>query len=280
MLVSLVNPIISMVNMGIASGINGGMAVSAIEYSYSLFLTISAIFSYTIGNFIFPTLSKLNIKNKFGEFKSLVNKALDLVMLYSIPVSVILMFCAKLIIKILYERGEFTSYSTELTSGVLIIYGLAILSFSINTIMNKCYYSMSKTKIPFITGIISIMVNLFLGVILSKFIGVKGVAFAYVISSFVNSLLLILLLNKNINVINKYIVKQLFKNVVSGIGMYIILSLLNNMLNGTGIIASISVLVLNGVVGLGIFILINLILKNSLVINVVDIIKNKFKKCT
>ena len=70
-----VQPINNLVNLRLASGLENGEAVSAIEYAYNLYLIIVGVFSYTLSNIIFPELSKLTADNNKTEIKKILNNS-------------------------------------------------------------------------------------------------------------------------------------------------------------------------------------------------------------
>ena len=59
---------------------------------------------------------------------------------------------ADYLIKIIYERGAFTSADTTRVSGVFVIISLAIIPWSINQILTRSYYVQQKSWVPVIPG--------------------------------------------------------------------------------------------------------------------------------
>ena len=59
---------------------------------------------------------------------------------------------ADYLIKIIYERGAFTSTDTARVSGVFVIISLAIIPWSINQILTRSYYVQQKFWFPVVTG--------------------------------------------------------------------------------------------------------------------------------
>ena len=56
------------------------------------------------------------------------------------------------LIKIIYERGAFTSSDTARVSGVFVIISLAIIPWSINQFLTRSYYVQQKFWFPVVTG--------------------------------------------------------------------------------------------------------------------------------
>ena len=101
-----VQPINNIVNIRLASGLQDGQAVSALEYSYNLYLIIVGVFSYTLSNIIFPELSKLTADNNKSMIVEILNKSIKISLFLIIPMSVGIGVLSNDIIKLIYERGR------------------------------------------------------------------------------------------------------------------------------------------------------------------------------
>ena len=60
----------------------------------------------------------------------------------------------------------------------LLGYGFGIFFTGIRDILNSTLFSMGKTKITTINGVIGVVVNIILSIILSKYLGIFGIAIA------------------------------------------------------------------------------------------------------
>lgn len=114
-------PINNLVATRLASGIDDS-AVATMEYAYKLYTVISGVFTYAIGNIIFPSLARANAENNKEEYISLLHKALKMMSFLLIPLTIGIAIYSKDIIKVIYERGEFTETSTSMTAMVLMYY--------------------------------------------------------------------------------------------------------------------------------------------------------------
>ena len=195
-------PINNLVSTRLASGM-GDNAVSAMEYAYKLYVVISGVFTYAIGNIIFPEMSRASADDNKEEYKEIINKAMRMMIYILIPLTIGITIFSKDIISVIYERGEFTAESTLITSSILTFFSVGIIGSGIVEVMNKAFYAKQDTKSPLIAGIIMIIINVILCVTLSKFLDVKGLALATSITAIVNAITLMYMANKNVKIITK-----------------------------------------------------------------------------
>lgn len=228
-------PINNLVSTRLASGM-GDNAVSAMEYAYKLYVVISGVFTYAIGNIIFPEMSRASADDNKEEYKEIINKAMRMMIYILIPLTIGITIFSKDIISVIYERGEFTAESTLITSSILTFFSVGIIGSGIVEVMNKAFYAKQDTKSPLIAGIIMIIINVILCVTLSKFLDVKGLALATSITAIVNAITLMYMANRNVKIITKELGTFIAKVVISALVMGVVVYLLNKYLQASSLI--------------------------------------------
>lgn len=219
-------PINNLVSTRLASGM-GDNAVSAMEYAYKLYVVISGVFTYAVGNIIFPEMSRASADNNKEEYKLIIDKAMRLMIYILIPLTIGIVIFSSDIISVIYERGEFTSESTLITSSILTFFSIGIIGSGIVEVMNKAFYAKQDTKSPLIAGIVMIVTNVILCIVFSKFMDVNGLALATSITAIVNAITLMYMSNKNVKIITKELGIFVAKIIVSALVMGVVVYLLN-----------------------------------------------------
>lgn len=259
-----VQPINNLVNLRLASGLENGEAVSAIEYSYNLYLIIVGVFSYTLSNIIFPEMSKLTADNNKDDMKKILNNSVKISLLFIIPMSVGVALISNDIIKIIYERGEFTSRSTLLTSNALMYYAIGMIGYGLMEVLNKAFYAMQDSKTPMLTSIIAIILNLGLSMVFVNLMGYTGLPLAASITSIVTGILMLILVNKKINgIVTKNDLKELLKILLSAGIMGVLIILLKNIIIGDTFIKTIVRVIVSVGAGIISYFLCAVLLKNE-----------------
>ncbi len=169
-----VQPINTMVNMRLASAMEGGSAVTALDYANKLYIILVGVFTFAITNLIFPSLSRAVARGNDREFSDIVRQAVRYVIFIIAPVMAGFLLLSEPIIRLFYERGAFDTSSTILTSGALFCYSLGMLGYGIQEICNKAFYAMHDGKTPMRVSMAGIAVNVTLSLAL-----VLGFSFGY-----------------------------------------------------------------------------------------------------
>ena len=267
-------PINSLVSTRLASGM-GENAVAAIEYAYKLYLVVSGVFTYAIGNIIFPELSRANADKDEESYINLIHKAMRILSYILIPLTIGIIIYREDIVSTIYERGEFDANSTLMTSGALLYYAIGIIGSGFVEIMNKAFYAKQDTKSPLKTGIFVIIINIILSILFGNLMSFKGLALATSISSIINATILILIYSqKQRRILDKKviykIVKMLFCALAMGIFVYVLNGLLIGVLSGT-ILKNIIRMVIGAVVGVIFYYLLTMLFK----VNEINFLKLK-----
>lgn len=131
-------------------------AASTINYASNLFITISSVFVVAMSNVVFPSISRNYEEGRIDYVKNIMQYIIKI--MFSIFVPVVLVVCCygKNIISILYERGEFTSDLTHVTSTLFAIYTFGFLGYICQELFNKILYLDGKYKYT-VAGSISVV---------------------------------------------------------------------------------------------------------------------------
>lgn len=185
------------VDKTLASSLVSG-SISALNYANKLNRLILGVFISAITTVIFPVLSKEANSNNIDGVKKTMGYGINLILLITIPATVGLTVLAKPIVEIAFQRGEFDSTATLMTSQALIFYSVGLVSIALQLLLTRVYYSLQDTKTPMINGAISVGFNIILNLILVKFMDHAGLALATSIAITISALMLFYGLKKKI----------------------------------------------------------------------------------
>ena len=163
------------------------------------------IIAQSIGIALLPNLSGKYANGDLSGYKKLLTSGLRYTLLLAIPVFAACITLSNLIMrKLFFNSGRMAESDVALTASILVFYSSALITQSINTILVRAFYACNETRTPMLTGVSIIGLNILLSVAFYYLtdIGVRGMAFAYAISSFVNVILLVILLNRKLPGLN------------------------------------------------------------------------------
>jgi len=270
------NSLNMVVDKYIASYLEVG-SVSALDYAQKLILFINTIITTSVTSVVYPLMANMRHSGDNNGFINILKKAILYLAILLIPITIGVMIFGKDIVKIIYERGKFTEHAVYITTLALLGYGLGIFFTGIRDILNSTLFSMGKTKITTINGIIGVIINIIFSVVLSKYIGIMGVALASAIAMIVTSILLF----KSIIKLEKgFIIKDIIRkigiitinSIIMGVIIIIIVICLRSKLN------SIVLLFIGTIIGSIIYFILCYLFKIEEVIEMKSLILKKIKR--
>ncbi|MFH1593171.1 MAG: murein biosynthesis integral membrane protein MurJ [Candidatus Omnitrophota bacterium] len=176
----------------------GAGGPAALWYAYRLFHLPLAIFGIALATVALPKMSMEVAKRDINALKETINFSLRAVFLLLIPATVGLAILGNPIIRILFERGEFTSYSTYITSSALFFYSIGLFACGGIKILVNSFFSLGDTRTPVKVASISLVINLVLNASLMWSLKIGGLALATSIAAISNFAMLYILLVKKI----------------------------------------------------------------------------------
>lgn len=192
-----VNQINILVDRTLASQLAVG-GISALNYANKLNGFIQGIFVLSISTVIYPIISKMAAESNYEGLKKSISRAIGSINLLVIPATIGAMFFAEPIVRLLFDRGAFDEQAIIMTSSALFFYSIGMIGFGLREILSRAFYAMQDTKTPMINAAIAMGINIVLNLILSKFLGIGGLALATSISAILCTGLLIISLQKRI----------------------------------------------------------------------------------
>ena len=203
----------------------GAGAPAALWYSYRLFHLPLAIFGISLATVALPKMSKEVALNDISAFRETINFSMRSVFLVLIPASIGLATLGKPIITALFQRGEFTAYSTLITQDALFFYSFGLFACGGIKILVNSFFSLGDTKTPVKTASVAFFINLVLNYALMWRLKIGGLALATSIAATFNFLALYVLLVKKIGDIGtekmlKYLARILLAGFAMGVFSY------------------------------------------------------------
>lgn len=160
----------------------GGIA--ALNYAQITFHLPLSILSVALATVLFPRFSDFISKNLFDDLRRSFQESIKMNIVLFIPITFILIFFGDLVLKILFERGKFTSSDTSITSNVLFYFALSLLIYSIYGVFNKMLYSLGQIKYLLYITIFGIFIKILLNYILVENYLQDGLAISTSVSYF------------------------------------------------------------------------------------------------
>lgn len=172
--------------------------ISALYYADRIAQLPLGVVGIAIGTALLPLLAR---ELRAGNTQSAMtnqNRALEFGLLFSLPAAVALWFLADPIIRVLFERGRFTSEDTLRTASALAAFAAGLPAFVLVKALAPGFFAREDTRTPLYIALASITANILFNVyfLFATSIGLVGIALASSLSGWLNAALLAGVLNK------------------------------------------------------------------------------------
>jgi len=148
------------------------------------------VFAIAVSTVIYPLLSQHAVERNFTALAEDFRKGIRLILIINVPAAAGLALLSEPIVRLLFERHQFTVVDTQATAQLLAIYVLGLPFFSVVSLTVRAFYSVKNTKAPVRVATFDFVVNLGLSLILMRWLGAAGLVIASTVAIITQTLLL------------------------------------------------------------------------------------------
>ena len=181
----------------ILASLLGFGAVSYLYFADRITQLPLGIIGVALSTSLLTSLSRASAQNDIKQFSKELTISFKIGLFFSIPAAFVFIFYNDLLIKVLFERGEFTFNETKQTSVALFAYSLGIPAFIMMKSCQPAFLATGNTKTPMYIGFILLILNIILSFILMSLLNHAGIALATSIVSWIGTTIYIIILVKN-----------------------------------------------------------------------------------
>lgn len=212
------NQILLLAFTGFASAFPGAIAIY--NFADNMQTVPSVIFGTSFATAVFPTLAGLSIakKEEKEKFEILFTKSLRAILFLIIPSTAALILLRAQVVRLILGYGFFGWSDTKMASATLGFFALSLVAQGLIPLLARSFYALHNTRIPMMASIVGIVISIFFGYFFSRqsgfASGVSGLALGFSIGSWVNFIILAVLLKKKIEPDVLEIVDFVFKIII------------------------------------------------------------------
>ncbi|MVX65951.1 murein biosynthesis integral membrane protein MurJ [Clostridium chromiireducens] len=252
-------------------------SVSALDYAQKLIIFINTIIAASVTSVAYPLMANMRSNQDIHGFLEILKKSILYLAILLIPITFGVIIFSEDIVKIVYARGAFDKNAVQITSFALLGYGFGIFFTGLRDILNSTLFSMGKTKVTTVNGVVGVIINITFCIILSRYFGIMGIALASVIAMAVTAILLfrsIIKLEKDF-IINDIIKKIALITISSLIMGLVIIIVVINLRNTLG---PIPLVLFGGIIGVVVYFTLCHIFKIEEIIEIKSLILKRIKR--
>jgi len=186
-----------LVNTLLASLLTEG-TVSYLYYADRVMELPLGVFGVALATAALPSMSGQVARGEHRALSDTLGFSLRLSVFVALPAAVGLIALGHPIVRLLFERGEFTPADAVATTQALAGYAVGLPAFSATRIAAQTFYALGDTRTPVWAGLASVAANVVLAISLMWPLQHAGLALASSLSAYVNLLLLCWLLRRRL----------------------------------------------------------------------------------
>ena len=162
-------------------------SVASLNYGNRIVGVLLVIATTALGTAVFPSFSKLVSVGDWLGIRRLLKTYSGLILGVTIPITLLLAFTSEPVVRLLFERGEFSEADTQLVGRIQAIYGLQMPFYVCAILFVRLISSMTSNHILMVGAFFNLILNIVLNYLLMQYLGVVGIAlstvFVYIFSS-------------------------------------------------------------------------------------------------
>ncbi len=127
------------------------LAPAAIDKAFRLYMLPQGVFAVAVTTVLFPTLARLAARDDFGGLRRALDGGLRQIAFLLVPAGLLSIVLAEPIVRLVYQRGEFTSDDTVIVAQCLQAFSIGLVFNGWMLILNRSFYAVQTNWVP--TGI-------------------------------------------------------------------------------------------------------------------------------
>ena len=183
----------SLVDQSMAAMLGAG-SVSTLNYGGKVLTLILGIGSVSLGTAVFPHFSRMVAASDWAGIRYTLKTYTYLILLVTIPLTLILVFFSESLVRFFFERGAFTSADTWRVSQVQALFLLQVPFYFLGILMVRLISSLKMNRILMQAAIINLFLKITFNYLLMQRLGAAGIALSttlvYVVSFIYCSIML------------------------------------------------------------------------------------------
>lgn len=169
---------IGLIEKNIASGLSAG-SISYLGYASRIIPVLLVLTSSGISTTLFPLLSKYASLGDWASVKKTFLSGINSLAILVSPVVACLIVLRGEVIRLLYERGNFTAADTHVTASLFVCYLIALFFMVVSTVPSQIYTVTQSTRVLIPIGILETGAYVAYCFGLSRLFGLRGIAYAF-----------------------------------------------------------------------------------------------------
>jgi putative peptidoglycan lipid II flippase len=157
-------------------------AYTAYIWAFTFFMLPHGLFAVSLITALLPGMSEHAVNARWDEFRDRLSTGVRATFLLVLPAAVGYFVLGEPIVRFLLKRGVMTETSVDLVAGVLQIFVIGLVPFSIFQLFLRAFYALQDTKTPFLINCGAVALNTAVNIPMFAILGVRGLAVGHALA--------------------------------------------------------------------------------------------------
>jgi putative peptidoglycan lipid II flippase len=151
-------------------------SVAALNYGNKFVALILSVGTTALGTAVLPYFSKMVAEADWRGLEHSLTTYTRLILLITVPTTCVGLWLSQPLASMLFQRGRFTAADVQLVSSIQSMYMLQVPFYTLSILFVRMVSSLQVNQVLLWNTIIGFTVNLLLDLVLTRVIGVAGIA--------------------------------------------------------------------------------------------------------
>ncbi len=150
-------------------------APAAIDKAFRLYQLPQGIFSVAIATVLFPTLARYANAKEFVNLRATLANGMRQILFVLLPATALILALSTPIIRLVYQRGEFTHHDTQVVSTALFWFAFSLPTNGVYLLQTRTFFSLQRPWQATGLAVIDLVVSAAAAAVLYKPFGIGGI---------------------------------------------------------------------------------------------------------
>jgi putative peptidoglycan lipid II flippase len=148
---------------------------AAIDKAFRIYQLPQGIFSVAIATVLFPTLARFAARGARDDLRSTMANGMRQIVFVLLPAAAAVLVLSEPMVRLVYQRGEFTADQTQLVSTALFWFAFSLPTNGLFLLLTRTFFSLQRPWMPTIISAANLAITALAALALYKPFGIGGI---------------------------------------------------------------------------------------------------------
>jgi putative peptidoglycan lipid II flippase len=148
---------------------------AAIDKAFRIYQLPQGIFSVAIATVLFPTLARFAARGARDDLRATMANGMRQIVFVLLPAAAAVLVLSEPMVRLVYQRGEFTAGQTDLVSTALFWFAFSLPTNGLFLLLTRTFFSLQRPWLPTMISAANLAITAFAALVLYRPFGIGGI---------------------------------------------------------------------------------------------------------